>query len=132
MIKKISLFFTNFCLIIIIAVSVSGCYYDNEEELYKYTQTKCDTSAYKYHADIDPILATYCYSCHGQNTPTSGIALEGYTTITIYLHTDNNLAKFLGSINHTSTKPMPQNMNKLSDCNITKIEKWITAGAQEK
>jgi len=24
---------------------------------------------------------------------------------------------------------MPQNGNKLSDCNITKIEKWITAGA---
>ena len=127
-IKRLSFFFFTFFTIIIIGLSISGCYYDNEEELYKYTQTPCDTNLFTYSKDIDPILSTYCYSCHGQNSPTSGIPLQGYSALTTYLNTNKD--RFLGSINQTgSYKPMPHGGTKLIECNIKKIEKWIAAGA---
>jgi hypothetical protein len=115
-------------LLIIMAASLSGCYYDNEEELYKYTQSPCDTNAFTYAKDIEPIISSSCYSCHGQGSST-GIVLEGYTALSGYVN--SNKDRFLGSINHIGGySAMPQNGNKLSDCNLTKIEKWIAAGAQ--
>ena len=126
MIRRNFILFIPFCLMII-ASSVSGCYYDNEEELYKYYQTACDTNAFAYTKDVEPIISKNCYSCHSQGS-SSGIVLEGYSALSTYI--SSNKDRFLGSINHTGGySNMPQNGNKLSDCNITKIEKWITAGA---
>jgi hypothetical protein len=114
-------------IIISIILLFTDCYYDNEEELYKYVQAPCDTNVFTYSQKVEPILNTYCYGCHGQTSPSSGITLEGYTTLISYINT--NKARFLGSINRTGSYSfMPQNANKLSDCNLTIINKWIAAG----
>lgn len=113
-------------LLIIIGLSVSGCYYDNEEELYKYTQTPCDTTVFTYSQKVEPILRTYCYNCHGQSSPSGGITIEGYTTLLTYVN--NN--KLWGTINHSSGySAMPKNGNQLNECDLTIIKKWIAAGA---
>ena len=127
MIKRFSFIFSPIIMVILIGTTISGCYYDNEEELYKYTQTPCDTTVFTYSQKVEPILKANCYSCHGQTSPTSGITIEGYTTVLPYVN--NNM--LWGSINHSvGYSPMPKNGNQLSFCDLTIIKKWIAAGAQ--
>ena len=111
---------------ILFGLLVSGCYYDNEEELYKYAQTPCDTTVFTYSQKVQPILSTHCYSCHGQSSPTSGVVLEGYSTLLPFV--SNN--KLWGDINHlTGFNAMPLDGSQLSICDLTIIKKWIAAGA---
>jgi hypothetical protein len=125
LITKRFLFFLT-PLFIIIGLAISGCYYDNEEVLYKYSQTPCDTNVFSYSQKVEPILRAYCYTCHSQTSPSSGIAIEGYTTLLTYV----NNHKLWGTIDHLSGySAMPQNANKLNECNLTIIKKWIDAGA---
>ena len=126
MIKKLSFFFFTLFTFIIIGISVTGCYYDNEEELYKYTQTPCDTNSFTYSINVEPILKTNCYGCHGQTSATSGIVIEGYTTLLTFVINK----KLWGDINHLSGyNAMPLNGNQLNQCDLTIIKKWIAAGA---
>lgn len=126
MIKRLLFFFVPFLMLIVIGISLSGCYYDNEEYLYKYTKTACDTNVFTFSQKVDPILRTYCYGCHGQSSPSSGIAMEGYSTLLPFVSNQ----KLWGTINHESGfSAMPQNANKMSECNLTIIKKWIAAGA---
>jgi len=122
--KRVFIFF--FPIFIIIGLSISGCYYDNEAILYKYSQSPCDTNSFTYSQNVEPILSSNCYVCHGQTSATSGIVIEGYTTLLTYVN--NN--KLWGDINHLSGyNAMPLNGNQLNECNLTIIKKWIKAGA---
>ena len=89
----------------------------------------CDTANMEYQADIVPILSTFCYSCHGENTNSGsmGIILEGFDNIKS--RADNGT--LVGVISHASGyPPMPKDGTKLSDCNINKITSWVNNGAQ--
>lgn len=88
----------------------------------------CDTTVFTYSQAVKPILETSCYGCHNSATTSAGINLTVYSGVrTIAL---NN--RLMGAITHSAGyKPMPLNGNKLSDCNIVKIRKWVQAGAAE-
>ncbi len=85
----------------------------------------CDTVNVSFSANVNPMLSTYCISCHSGSAPQGGVNLSGYANVKIYV--DNG--KLLGSIEH---KPgfvaMPQG-SKLSDCNIGMVRNWIAEGA---
>ena len=86
----------------------------------------CDSSQYTYSGNVKPILQTYCLGCH------SGIAIDGnYIPLDTYdgILEQVNGNSLLPAITHTGGEPMPRNGNKLSDCKITIIRKWIEAGA---
>lgn len=87
----------------------------------------CDISLFKYNADIKPILATNCTGCHGGTAPSGGINLTVYEVV-------KNVGlsgRLVGAITHApGFQPMPRNANKLSDCKITQIKNWVSAGAQ--
>lgn len=86
----------------------------------------CDSTSFKYGTDIRPILQTHCLGCHSGAAPSgAGIALDTYDGVK--LHVDIN--SLYPAITHTGSSPMPKNGPKLSDCKITKIRKWIAAGA---
>lgn len=107
-----------------IAGTSSGCYYDKEEILYP--AGICDTTSVTYSTSVAPILSSNCISCHGGATPSSGISLETYNQVKILA--DNG--RLWGSVSHTGPySPMPKGGNKLNACNLTKIDKWIKAGA---
>lgn len=111
-------------LLITAVISVAGCYYDNEEDLYP--SNPCVTDNMSYSTDIAPILQTNCYTCHSSGSNLSGILLDNHAGLKTYI--DNG--RLLGAINHASGfSPMPQNAAKLSACNISKIESWAAAGA---
>ena len=75
----------------ILILSLGGCYYDNEEELYGplYAQQQCDTSNVSYSQDIAPLVQNKCLMCHGKSVymgSGGGINLDGYNAISSYLN----------------------------------------------
>lgn len=103
-------------------LSLQGCYYDNEEYLYPGTAL-CDTTNVTYSGTIAPIMAANCNGCHGSTAPAGGIATDNITAL------KTNMTRIWGAVNHASGyKAMPQNMPRLSDCNLSKIGAWKNAG----
>ena len=108
---------------------LSGCYYDSEEAMYgKPGSGTCDTSVAKYSTQVQPILSSYCLTCHSNAAASGsggGIKLQNYADVKIYV--DNG--KLKASIEHTSNYPMPKGGGSLSSCDISIINAWITKGA---
>ena len=106
----------------------SSCYYDNEEALYPYLNSSCDTTNVTFSAKIAPMLAGNCLSCHSNAAaPSAGnnIKLENYTDVTA------RLSAISGSIKQNgSYSPMPKNGGKLNACLISQFDKWVAKGAQ--
>lgn len=86
----------------------------------------CDTTVFTYSAGIAPIMNTYCKGCHNPASLGGGIDVSTYAGVkTIAAN-----GKLVGCITHASGYiAMPQGGNKLSDCRITQIRKWIAAGS---
>ena len=111
-------------LILIVFTVFSGCFYDNEEDLYP--NITCDTSSLSYSQDILPILVSQCYGCHSAAANNGNVNIEGYDNLIPYVQ--NN--RLMGTIQHLDGfSPMPPNANKLSNCNISKLQQWIDDGA---
>ena len=110
---------------------MSACTFDNEEETFPAEdgEVGCQTANISYLTDVLPIIRANCYVCHDDdnfNTLGSGIDLEGYDDLKIYV--DNE--RFFGSINREQNfSPMPRGAPKLDQCDLDKIKSWIDAGA---
>jgi ribosomal protein S16 len=86
----------------------------------------CDTTAFNYTADVAPILSNFCNGCHGGSFPSDGIITSSWASLQAIV----NDGRLIGSIQHESGfSPMPKGSAKMNACNITKIRKWIQAGA---
>ena len=105
-----------------ILFTLSGCYYDNEEYLYPGT-AKCDTSNVTFSGTVAPILAANCNSCHSATAPSGGVVTDNISGVKA------NITRIWGSINYTGSYiHMPQNLPKLSNCDLAKIGIWKNAG----
>lgn len=110
---------------------LTSCYNDSEEVLYGSTPTTnaCDlTTAVKFSTVVSPIISSKCGTsgCHSATSKAAGINLGGYDAIKAYITSSKTV--FLGSIKRTSGySSMPKGDAKLADCDISKIENWITA-----
>jgi hypothetical protein len=86
----------------------------------------CDTAIVTFNLTIKPLLTSFCSGCHSGNTPSGGL---NFTT-----HLGSQIpaldGRLLGAVTHAvGFTPMPQGGGKLTDCNISKISKWIDEGA---
>lgn len=82
----------------------------------------CDTSIYTYSGAIAGIISNNCVSCHKTGT----VLLNSYQGVKAVA--DNG--KLWGSINHMpGYRPMPGPQIYISDCDRTKIRKWLDMGA---
>ena len=102
-----------------------SCENQNEEDLYG--KTECDTSNVSWTEDVKPILAHRCLHCHydgiGAIAPFS---LQKYSDVLVRVNT----GQLESAINHRPRKPkMPKDGPKLPDCELSKINKWISDGA---
>ena len=104
----------------------TGCYKDNEEELYP---AGCDTTEVLYTTHVEPIIQNFCYACHGTSVFSAlggSVQLEGFDKLSIYVTN----GKILSTIKHEAgINPMPQNASQLGECSINTIEAWINQGA---
>jgi len=88
-------------------------------------QLECDTINVTYAETVWPIIQGRCFGCHNGPGAQSGILLENYDDIVAAV----NSGRFLGAIKHEEGySAMPQNGAKLSDCNISQLQKWIDDG----
>jgi hypothetical protein len=102
----------------------SSCYYDSEEDLYP--MVGCDIQDMSYSLDIIPIIEANCYVCHDSKNNFGNVTMDSYSDIKV--HVDSG--RLLGAIKHMSGFAfMPQNAPMLIECNIEKIESWISDGA---
>lgn len=104
-----------------------SCYYDKEDQLYP-SSSICDTTApATYASTIVPLLQQYCYSCHGGTASSGGGIPMGTYAADKAMALNGSL---YGSITHaTAYSPMPKGLNKMTDCQISKVKKWIDAGS---
>jgi hypothetical protein len=85
----------------------------------------CDTNSYTFSGAILPLVQTYCKGCHSGNTPSGDILLTDYATVKSAVES----GRFVGAVEHQAGfSAMPKGGNKLSDCNIVQINKWIANG----
>ena len=108
-------------LFLALSIVVSGCYYDNVEELYS-GSADCDVENVDYVTVIKPIIDTNC-AISGCHVP--GTGEPDFTTYTGVKKAVDN-----GSIEDRVIvrKDMPP-AGPLSSCNIAKIQAWIDKGA---
>ncbi|MFN8256268.1 MAG: hypothetical protein U0W24_11295 [Bacteroidales bacterium] len=110
---------------------LSSCFYDKEELLYMTTDLNCDTSDVTYNQTIAPIISTYCLSCHGNSVAAingKNIKLENYSDLKVQVDNGN----FRGTVFHENGYPeMPKDAGILNNCNLTKIDIWLIAGAPD-
>jgi hypothetical protein len=105
-----------------LTLTISGCYYDNEEDLYL-GNSSCDTTSVTYSNSVAPVFAGYCNSCHSGNSPSGNIHTDSYSSVLA------NITRIRGAINHEAGfLAMPQNGGSLSGCDLTKIDIWIRQG----
>ncbi len=88
--------------------------------------TACDTTQFKYGANISVILANNCVGCHSGTAPSAGITLNTYQAVRAQVTN----GRLWGAVTHApGYSPMPKNAAKLNDCQLTQIRKWRDAGA---
>ncbi len=88
-----------------------------------WAQGPCDTVTSSYASQIEPIMNTACNGCHSQTSTGGGILLNSYELTKSAAQS----GKLLASITHSgAASPMPKGGNKLNDCQIRQIERWIS------
>ena len=115
---KMSLLFT--------IVTLSSCYYDNEEELYPDYLNPCDTLPATYTNNVKAIIDANCATsgCHTGVAPTGGLFLDTYQQVSaIALNGDLSNRVIV-------QKNMPPS-GPLSNCDMETLQNWINAGAPE-
>jgi signal recognition particle GTPase len=74
---------------------------------------------------VAPIIQSNCFQCHNNNFKLGNVTLEGYDNIKKVAAS----GKLFNVINHSpGFAKMPKNSNKLDDCSIATIKKWIDGG----
>lgn len=87
----------------------------------------CDTNTFTYSGAVSKIVTKYCTGCHSGAAAPKGIQLDNYNGVQAVAAN----GQLLGAVRHDAGyTPMPQGGNKLSDCEIRQIEKWIATGMQ--
>ena len=90
--------------------------------------TVCDANLFTYSGFVEKVLQRSCNGCH------SGTSASGNLNFTIF-NTVQTVAlngRLYGAITHDPLyKAMPNTNQKLLDCEITQIKKWIDAGAPQ-
>lgn len=86
----------------------------------------CDSTAFKFAADIQPIINSACVSCHKTGNFYT-VKLETYAEIKAVADD----GRLFGTANRSpGFEPMPPiQFPKTDDCKLAKIRRWVEAGA---
>jgi hypothetical protein len=103
----------------------TGCYNDNEYDLYPFSATPCDSTNVTYSQTISPIMSANCNVCHSTNLAAGNVITDTYIGLSAMAAN----GKLWGGISWASGfNPMPNGGTQLSPCDLGKIKKWINQG----
>ena len=91
----------------------------------------CDSVNVTYSQTIwSGIIQKTCYGCHNGASASGGIHLENYNDISAAAQiAAGQPGSLYGAVSHhPNNSHMPKNGNKLSDCKLAQIRKWINDG----
>jgi hypothetical protein len=112
------------------AILDSSCYYDKFNELHPldgYVET-CDPNLPNtYTETIRIILLSNCISCHNSDVRNGDVVLETYSQVKEHVQKGD----LMGSILHENGYQSMPPGTSLRNCDIDKIQQWITAGLPE-
>jgi hypothetical protein len=114
---------TLFVIFFIGSFSQTSCTYDQIEP-----NTVCDTTIVAtFSGVVQPILENYCTNCHSGSNPQGDIDLSSWAATEVYALSGS----LVGSIaRENGYSEMPKNSNKISECEIQKVRKWVLAGSK--
>ncbi|MBY0425938.1 MAG: cytochrome c [Cytophagales bacterium] len=102
--------------VVLLAISLQSCY---TKKLSEYQPVTCDTTQVTFTNQVQPILNANCVVCH----KTGG---SGPFSLEQYADAKSNATNVLHAIKHDAGySPMPKGGGKLSDCDISVIQRWI-------
>jgi len=88
-------------------------------------ETVCDSVNVTYSLTINPLMTNYCSGCHNSVTASANINLSNHPGVVAAI----DGGRFMGAVlQEPGFIPMPQNSNRLTECNIGKLRKWIVDG----
>ena len=110
-------------ILIGIMAFMSGCYYDNLEDLYPVTNNinACDTTNVTYTSTMKTFFDNKCAGCH--NGSHASCNLNNYTNAQSYV-----VAHGMALYNKV-TSTTPHNSITLTDCEKKQLRIWITNNA---
>lgn len=77
---------------------------------------------------VAPVIQSNCFQCHNNNFKLGNVTLEGHDNIKKVAAS----GKLFNVINHSAGfAKMPKNGNKLDECTIATIKKWIDNGTPD-
>ena len=88
--------------------------------------TAIDTTNITFSKTIEPLIQTNCVGCHKPGSASGSVLLDTYTHVKIYI--DNK--KIWGSINYSKGYIAMPPSQKMNDCQLKVMQKWILAGAK--
>lgn len=106
----------------------TSCTYDNAEEFFP--EENCGIEEVFFQKDILPLFNLHCNNnvCHGGSFPQARVSLISFAGV-VKVAKDGRL---MGTVRHLDGfNPMPVNGEKLSNCEIEKIQTWINNGTPE-
>jgi len=91
-----------------------------------YCDAGCDTNNFTYSGAIKPVIENNCKGCHNAFNSSGGVRLDDYSSVKAAA--DNG--SLFGAVSHQQGySPMPKGGNKLPECTIIQIRKWIADGS---
>ncbi|HRH59270.1 MAG TPA: hypothetical protein PL045_01805 [Chitinophagaceae bacterium] len=88
--------------------------------------SSCSEDVFTYNAAVSVIMTVHCTGCHSGAFASGGIDLSNYDGVRAVALS----GQLMGAVTHApGYAAMPQGGNKLSDCEITQLQKWVDAGA---
>lgn len=112
---------------VLAGMAATGCYYDNEEDLYEfyYQANPCDTVDVTFNEDIEPIVRGQCAitGCHIAGGTGNGI-FESYAGVKAKVDNGSLLQRTVVDGDMPPSGP-------LSDCQMKLLEAWVAQGAPE-
>lgn len=88
--------------------------------------TAVDTTNVTFSKTVLPLLETNCVGCHKSGSASGSVLLDTYAHVKIYV--DNK--KIWGSMNYSPGYIAMPPTQKLNDCQLKVVQKWIAAGAK--
>ncbi len=86
----------------------------------------CDTTDFTYSGRVKPFLDTWCVGCHSGSNPSGAVNLSNYNGVASAVSGN----KLIGSLKHEpGFFAMPPSGSKISNCEISAIQKWVDAGS---
>lgn len=101
---------------------LGGCSKQSEDIL----AGPCDTAKVSYARQVVPILQNNCYSCHSGPRPPTGIAIDSYANLQVFVA---NGFLFDAVTQNGIVTPMPYLLPKLASCEVNTIVAWLNQGA---